>query len=291
MRGIALAGFFFAAPALTFAQETAPGTVTPSQAMWTLLIALIILAIVAVFFAITMLAMVRKEIAEKAAAAGQPIEMPSMWKSFMKSMTKAVPVENEATVDMGHSYDGIRELDNSLPPWWVYGFYVTIIFSVGYLWYFHTGTPGRGQADEYKSEMAEAQVAKEAFLKKAGNAIDEKTVTLITDAGRISAGKATFAANCAVCHGAAGEGKVGPNLTDVNWIHGGTINDLFKTIKYGVPAKGMVPWEASLTPVQIQDVASFILSLQGTNPAGAKAPEGEPMQAAGAPADTTAKAK
>jgi cytochrome c oxidase cbb3-type subunit 3 len=115
---------------------------------------------------------------------------------------------------------------------------------------------------------------KAAVLAKSGEAIDENSVKASTDAGIIAAGKAVYTQNCIACHGAQGEGTVGPNLTDDSWIHGGTVNAIFKTIKYGVPEKGMISWEKTLTPKQTSDVSNFILSLQGSNPPNPKAPQG-----------------
>jgi cytochrome c oxidase cbb3-type subunit 3 len=122
--------------------------------------------------------------------------------------------------------------------------------------------------------------------------VDENSVVLLKDAEKLKMGHETFMTRCAVCHGEKAEGKVGPNLTDKYWLHGGNIQDLFKTIKYGVPSKGMVSWENSLNGTQIQEVASYVLSLQGTNPPGGKEPQGTLMSdsttvPAGTPVDST----
>jgi cytochrome c oxidase cbb3-type subunit 3 len=122
--------------------------------------------------------------------------------------------------------------------------------------------------------MAQADVAKKIFLSKAANRVDENSVKLVQDAGTLASGKAIFTSTCAACHGEHAQGNVGPNLTDDYWLHGNKINDLFKTIKYGVLAKGMPTWEKQLSPKQISDVANYIKSLHGTNPAGAKEPQG-----------------
>jgi cytochrome c oxidase cbb3-type subunit 3 len=207
---------------------------------------------------------------------------------YKKLVNKPVAIEDEESITTDHVYDGIRELDNSLPPWWLYGFYFTIVFSVVYLIHFHVSAiPGldklviigpveKGtQAELYELEMAQAAAEKEAFLATQANLVDESSVEKLTDATSLSEGKSIFTANCVACHGNEGQGGVGPNLTDEFWIHGGGIKNIFKTIKYGVPEKGMIPWETQLTPQQIQQVASFVLSLQGTKPANPKAPEGE----------------
>jgi cytochrome c oxidase cbb3-type subunit 3 len=178
---------------------------------------------------------------------------------------------------LDHEYDGIRELDNKLPPWWLYMFYFTIIFGVFYIGYYHFSS-GPSQLEEYEAEMALAAEQKAAFLAQSANNVDESSVVLLTDASAIEKGKATYTSLCIACHGPSGgsmPGGVGPNLTDEFWIHGGGIKNVFKTIKYGVPAKGMISWESQLTPVQMQEVASYILSLQGTNPENAKEPQGD----------------
>jgi len=112
------------------------------------------------------------------------------------------------------------------------------------------------------------------ILNKSGKLLNEENVTITNDAAALANGKNTFIKNCAACHGQNGEGLVGPNFTDDYWIHGNKINDLFKTIKYGVPAKGMISWQTQLDPNQMQEVASYILTLRGSNPANPKAPEG-----------------
>lgn len=196
------------------------------------------------------------------------------WKSISKRMTNAVPLEKESEVATDHNYDGIIELDNSLPPWWVYMFYGTIIFGFAYVIYFHY-LDGPSQQDEYNKEIELASLKKTEMLKQTAGKVDENTVTLLTEAADIAKGKSSFITKCAACHGQAGEGGVGPNLTDEYWIHGGSISSIFKTIKYGVQEKGMIAWEAQMQPLEMQQVSSFIMSLKGTNPANAKAPQGD----------------
>lgn len=188
--------------------------------------------------------------------------------------TKAVPLEKEADMLLDHDYDGIRELDNALPPWWKYGFYITIVIGVFYLLKFEVWHTGMNPTEEYNSEMATAKIETEAYLASAKENVDENTVTLM-DAGGIAAGKEIYAKTCVPCHLAEGQGLVGPNLTDEYWIHGGSIKDIFKTIKYGYPDKGMQSWQSTYSPVQIQQLASFIISLKGTNPPNPKAPQGD----------------
>ena len=176
---------------------------------------------------------------------------------------------------LDHDYDGIMELDNGLPPWWLYMFYGTIIFAVVYSIYFF-GMGKFDQQDELNTEIAvaEEQIAK--FKKKNGPGIDESSAVLATDAVQLEDGKTIYTKNCIACHAANGGGGVGPNFTDDAWIHGNTINDLFKVIKYGVPEKGMIPWESQLNPKQIQNVSSYILTeFKGKNVEGGKEAQGD----------------
>jgi len=177
------------------------------------------------------------------------------------------------TILAGHEYDGIKELDNKLPKWWLWLFYLTIIFGVVYFINYQVLRIGPSQEEEYKQEMADA--AMEYKAEKPANTIDAANVTLLTDETSLAAGKEIFDKNCKICHLEQGQGLVGPNLTDDYWIHGCTIGDIFNVITNGVTEKGMISWKAQLTPKQIQEVASYIVSLHGTNPPNPKPPQGE----------------
>lgn len=185
------------------------------------------------------------------------------------------PMAEEKELLIMHDYDDIQELDNPIPAWFNWLFYGSVVFAVAYLLNYHVFKTGKLQDEEYAIEMKQAEVAKEAYLAKTGNMIDENSVKVDKSAEVLAAGKALFAQNCVACHGQNGEGVVGPNLTDDFWLHGGKIGSVFKTIKYGVPEKGMISWEKQLSPKQIADVANYIESLKGTNPANPKAPQGE----------------
>lgn len=185
------------------------------------------------------------------------------------------PIEKEADLDLDHDYDGIHELDNNLPPWWLYLFYFTIAFAIGYLYIFQFSDIGPSQKEEYEMAMEEGEKAKLAYIANVGSTVDETNVTLLTDEGDLAAGKEIFVGNCAACHGQLGEGGIGPNFTDKYWLHGGDVKDLFKVVKYGVPEKGMISWQSQLRPVDMQKVTSYILSLQGTNPPNQKEKQGE----------------
>ena len=186
---------------------------------------------------------------------------------------KASDKEHEMVLD--HNYDGIRELDNVLPPWWVYMFYITIFFGVVYLVRFHIAGDYT-QAIEYENEVAEAKIAIAEYKKTAKNLVDVNTVEILTDASDLASGEKIYTTNCMVCHIVDGGGGIGPNLTDDHWILGGGIKNVFRTISEGGrDGKGMVAWKNSLKPVEMAQVASYILQFQGTTPANPKAPEGE----------------
>jgi len=200
------------------------------------------------------------------------------WKKIDKLwMTQAVPVEKEADILLDHDYDGIRELDNSLPPWWKYGFYVTIVAAVIYLMNFHVLGIGKNPEQEYAAQMQEGKLQEEAYKAKTKNLIDEDNVK-IADAAGTAEGKKIYLSSCVACHGPSGEGGIGPNLTDEYWLHGGSMNDIYKTIKLGYPEKGMQSWQAMFSPVQMNELASYVKSLKGTKPPNPKAPQGEPFK-------------
>lgn len=200
----------------------------------------------------------------------------SQWyEKLMKSLTKSEPIENEGELLLDHDYDGIKELDNNLPPWWVYLFYACVVFAVVYLVRFEI-MGADDQEMELKKEMAQAKIEVDEYMKTAPDLMDEKTVTLLTDAAALAEGKTIFTTNCAACHRADGGGQIGPNLTDDQWILGGGIKNLFHTINNGGrDGKGMIAWKGTLKPKEMQKVASYIISLKGSNPVDPKAPEGE----------------
>ncbi len=185
------------------------------------------------------------------------------------------PLQKEKDIQLDHDYDGIKELDKNLQGWWKYGFYLSIIVGVIYFYRYEVAHSAPSSTEEFKAEMAKAEIEKEENLKNTANKVDENTVKLLTDEASVSAGKGIFVTNCAACHAADGGGIVGPNLTDDYWLHGGSIKDVFKVIKYGVPEKGMKSWEGDFSPTQIAQLASFIKSLKGKMPATPKEQQGE----------------
>lgn len=202
----------------------------------------------------------------------------SSLKKWWDKMNSFKPVQEEANIDLGHDYDGIRELDNRLPPWWLYGFYLCILFSVIYLWRMHVTHTAPSSLEELEIVMAKAEIEKENYLKKAANNVNENTVTYLSDATALESGKKIFVTACAACHAADGGGTVGPNLVDDYWLHGGSISDIFKSIKYGWPEKGMKSWKDDFSAAQLAQLTSYIKSLKGTKPATAKEPQGELYQ-------------
>ena len=284
--------------ASSFAQDAASTTAAPVQYIKGLsntafysIFGVIALEVVVIFF---MLLQVKSLLAKKRAAVAETEAAPiiAREKKGLKELWTRMnfrPMEEEAALELHHDYDGIRELDNRLPPWWIYGFYVTIIFAGVYLWRYHVAYSAPSSTEEFQIAMKEAEVEKEAYLKKSANNVDENTVTLSSDPAIIESGKKTFIASCAPCHGPEGQGTVGPNLTDEYWLHGGSVSSIFKSIKYGWPEKGMKSWKDDFSPVQISQLTSFIKSLQGSKPANGKEPQGTIDNEPSSARDSTAK--
>lgn len=197
----------------------------------------------------------------------------SGWKKFLQSMTKAHDLGKEEEILMDHEYDGIKELDNVLPPWWKYGFYITILVAVFYYVQVFTNSEQYSQEKEYMAEVEQAQKDLEAY--KAANP-DAFKVTLLTDDASLEAGRAIFEKNCVACHMIDGGGGIGPNLTDDKWILGGGIDNVVNTLNEGGrPGKGMISWKNTLNNTEIQQVGSYVISLNGSTPANPKDPEGD----------------
>lgn len=194
----------------------------------------------------------------------------SDWNSIVKALTKAKPIEEEGEIALNHDFDGIKELDNNLPPWWLYGFYITIAFAVIYMVRYHV-FEGKNQHEEY---LTEVRIAKEQIA--AYEATQEKVDLAALAGGDNAEGKKLFKRNCAVCHAVDGGGNIGPNLTDEYWILGGGIENIYNTIaEGGRPGKGMIAWKKSFSPQKLQQLAAYVVSLKGTVPAAPKDPQGE----------------
>ncbi len=200
----------------------------------------------------------------------------SAWQRFIKKMTKANELGKEEDIMTDHDYDGIKELDNVLPPWWLYGFYITIAISIFY--YIMVFMGNYNQDQEYVDQMAQGE--KEVAAWKAQDKIDHPEkyteATASTDPKDLAKGKEIFAAQCVLCHVADLGGSIGPNLTDNKWVLEGGFSGVFNTItKGGRPGKGMIAWESTISKEERQQLASYIISMQGTTPAKPKAAQGD----------------
>ncbi len=283
---------------VSFAQ-TAPTTTEPvkaaanygglSQSAFEILLTVIgVEIIVILFLAFSIRRMYTELLPQKVKVAGQKSKLAAWWSRMDKRIfTKAVAVEKEADVLLDHDYDGIQELDNALPPWWKYGFYITIVVGFVYLLNFHVFGIGKNPTEEYNAEMENARIQKERYEANNKDRIDENNVPM-ADATGIKEGERLYEANCIACHLKGGAGSVGPNLTDDYWLHKGSLNDIYNTIKVGYPDKGMQSWSSQFNPKQISYLASYIKSLHGSNPPNAKAAQGELFtEAAAAPTAAT----
>ncbi len=258
-----------------------------STAFW-MLVAVIFVEVLVIAFMMFSIRRIQAELFQQKEK--QQTDVLRKWWSGLdkKFFTKAVAVEKEADVLLDHDYDGIKELDNALPPWWKYGFIITIVVAFVYLLNFHVLGYGQNPTQEYQTEIANAQEAKEIYESQNKDKIDESNLKMPL-AEELNPGKEIFTSVCWTCHGKLGEGGAGPNLTDDYWIHKGSLTDVYISIKHGYPDKGMQSWEKNYSPKEILSLAGFIKTLKGTNPANPKAPQGD-LFSETATADTTAAA-
>lgn len=255
----------------------------PMIMLFLVLVLLILIAIEGIVAAVenTLFNSLDEEAKERYLTAKNATPRFTKLKRIYNKMVDSKPVEEETEIILDHDYDGIKELDNNLPPWWIYGFYASIVFAVIYMFKYHV-FDGENQYMEYQQEEKLAQLEKDKYNATAKDVLDFEAVTLLTEASDISTGKQIFNKNCISCHRIDGGGGIGPNLTDKNWILGGGIKNVFKTISQGGRSgQGMESWtRKGLKASQIQQVASYVLTFQGTTPAeGAKAPEGDIWEA------------
>jgi cytochrome c oxidase cbb3-type subunit III len=277
----------------SFAQDAT--SATPAKSFWddplnhpmfsfymvaTLLFVVFILVIVvSVILVRTIQFLIEQMERQRAEAAGRVyVPSPSWWDKLMQQLNASVPVAEEKNIELDHNYDGIKELDNHLPPWWKWLFYFTIVWSVVYIFVYHFSNSLPLSKEEYENEVTSAAAAQQKFLASQPKAaIDVTTLEYKADAAIIANGKSLFTKNvCASCHRADGGGNaIGPNITDEYWLHGGGIKNVFNTINNGVVEKGMPAWGKTMSQTDVRDLAFFVMSLQGTKPANAKASQGE----------------
>lgn len=286
---------------ISFAQGTAPVEtvkVIPNYGGLTamefyLMATVIVVEIAAILFLTFSIRRIYTELLAKPQTEGVVAKQSNVrewWDRMDKKLfTKAVPVEKEADILLDHDYDGIHELDNALPPWWKYGFYITIAVAFFYIFYYHVSGAGKNPLQEYQAEMEKAKIEKEIFEAQNKDKIDEANVPF-ADAAGLEKAKGIFNTDCWACHGKLGEGGAGPNLTDDYWIHKGSLNDIYASIKLGYPDKGMQSWAVKYTPKEMSLLASYIKTLKGTNPPNGKAPQGDLYKEATS-ADSTAAPK
>lgn len=265
----------------TFWADPVGDPMFPAYTVLSLLVVSILLAVFVCVYALRVMNLLHEQVQrEKANRLGIAyIPAPGWWARLSQKMNASVPIDQEKDIEMDHAYDGIKELDNHLPPWWKWLFYGTIGWAAVYIFIFHFSNSLPLSMEEYRNEivLAEEQARVRKANLPAGEEIDESKLEFKKDPAIIEKGKNVFASNpCSSCHRADGGGNtIGPNLTDEYWLHGGDVKSVFATIKNGVIEKGMPAWGKALSPQDIRDVSFYILSLQGSNPANAKAPQGE----------------
>ncbi|MES2618871.1 MAG: cbb3-type cytochrome c oxidase N-terminal domain-containing protein [Bacteroidota bacterium] len=276
---ILLMGFVFSGYSQVVPVVQNPDGPAPESMTWLLASIVVVEALLVIFFSWQTFRLLKMpvEIATAPLPLITPVRKKSKFIAYWEKVNNFKNPGDEDEIDTGHNYDGIRELDNVTPPWFTTAFMLSIIFAVVYLWRYHVSKSAPLQLEEYAIEMAEADAEKTKLLASQANNVDENTVTMLSGPD-IQKGQALFTQKCAPCHGDNGGSKpggVGPNLTDKYWLHGGSLKDVFKSIKYGWTDKGMIAWNEQLSPIQIAQVASFIQSINGSNPSGSKEPQGD----------------
>src|SRR5690606_27756301 len=273
-RIITYAAALAATPAL--AQSQSADLMTSLYIVSALLVILFFLVIAVAVYTLRVIKLITRQIQGESAEAEQTSQ--SYWARWMEKLNRSVPVEAENEIILDHEYDGIRELDNHLPPWWKALFWGAIIWGVVYMIVYHVTDSLPLQIEEYELELARAEEQVRLYQTSQPKAvIDENTLEYTEDAEAIARGKQIYTTNaCGGCHGAEGGGNtIGPNLADDYWLHGGEIKDVFRTIRDGVVEKGMPAWGKSMSAQDVKDVTFFVMSLRGTNPPNAKGPQGE----------------
>lgn len=264
---------FFASP---LAAQTSDSGISQEVVFYTVIGLVLAVAFLVLILAIYLMqilkAVLQKEMSPEALAKIEAA--PSWWAKTWDKWNDLRPLEEEENIMLDHNYDGIKELDNHLPPWWKALFYGSIVYAVVYLLIFHVFKTSPLQEEKYEIEMAAAAAIKVNQTATVIVDFDESNVTFNDDNAALMAGKKFFESQCAICHKADGGGLAGPNLTDDYWKHGGSMTDIYNVIKNGVQGTAMIPWESKLNPNKLREVASYVKSLRGTNPAGALPPDG-----------------
>lgn len=178
---------------------------------------------------------------------------------------------------LSHNYDGIEELDNPLPGWWLFTFFITIIFGFLYWIHYDIGKAGLSSDDELKASMQKIQSLQQKAQAEGPKVDDAALLALVENADALSAGKAEYIAKCAACHGEKGEGLIGPNLTDKNWIHSPSPTGIYQVVAQGVLDKGMPAWKGLIAEDLLGKVVAYVVSIKGTMIPGKEA-QGETVE-------------
>lgn len=255
--------------------EEAPGfwgnlfNTAPNDMLITILVIFVELMVIFVLVRVQI-----KLLREKVVEVPKPVSPGFSWARLLERLGANKATDDVTSLDLNHEYDGIRELDNNIPKWWQLSFAGTVVIGIIYIFRMFVTGSLPDQVTELQEDQRVAAIKIAEYLKNSANNVDESTVVML-DAGGIAQGKELFAKNCVACHGGGGEGTIGPNLTDEYWLHKGGIKDVFYSIKYGWPEKGMKSWQSDFSPAQIAQLASYVKSLAGSNPPNAKEKEGE----------------
>ena len=270
--------------------ESAPIAGMHPAGFYSLFVVMLLELFVILWLCLLILRIIVKKEAAAAEVVAETVKEPSFLNRIvLQKLLGVTPVEQEKDLLMDHDYDGIKELDNDLPPWWKYGFYLTILSGVIYMISYHVTHTSKSSLEEYNEEMAQAEASVSAYRTKMALNVDESNAVFVTEPDKLENGKSIYLKNCSVCHGNEGQGLVGPNFADKHWIYGDKPGDMFKVVKNGAN-NGMKAWKDELSPVEMQNVIAYIHTFLGTNPPNPKEPQGvlveDNAEATAAPADS-----